>query len=97
MKASKPNLPEIYEDHGYCLLGADTLLRQIATLENQMEGVRKNYDIEFMHKLRVTSRRMRAALSLFEECFPKKASRKWMKGIRNVTDLREQRETQTFN
>lgn len=85
MKASKPNLPEIYEDHGYCLLGADTLLRQIATLENQMEGVRKNYDIEFMHKLRVTSRRMRAALSLFEECFPKKASRKWMKGIRNVT------------
>jgi hypothetical protein len=25
MKASKPNLQEIYEDDGYCLLGADTV------------------------------------------------------------------------
>ena len=69
----------------YCLLGADTLLRQIVTLENQIDGVRKNDDIEFMHKLRVTSRRMRAALSLFGECFPRKSSKKWINAIRNVT------------
>jgi CHAD domain-containing protein len=70
---------------GYCILGADTLLRQIATLENQIEGVRKNDDIEFMHKLRVTSRRVRGALNLFEECFPNKSSKKWMEGIKKVT------------
>jgi putative phosphoesterase len=86
MKRQTPVPPDFFEDaSGYCLLGADTLLRQIATLENQIEGVRKNDDIEFMHKLRVTSRRMRAALSLFEECFPKKSSKKWMREVRNVT------------
>ncbi|MGD0688154.1 MAG: YfcE family phosphodiesterase [Candidatus Bathyarchaeia archaeon] len=69
----------------YCLLGADMLLRQIVTLENQIDGVRKNDDIEFMHKLRVTSRRMRAALSLFGECFLRKSSKKWINAIRNVT------------
>ncbi|MGA2239528.1 MAG: YfcE family phosphodiesterase [Candidatus Bathyarchaeia archaeon] len=85
MRRQTPVPPDFFEDaSGYCLLGADTLLRQIATLENQIEGVRKNDDIEFMHKLRVTSRRVRAALSLFEECFPKKSSKKWMRGIRNV-------------
>jgi len=86
MKTQTPAHPDFFEDKSaYCLLGADTLLNQIATLENQIDGVRKNDDIEFMHKLRVTSRRMRAALSLFGECFPRRSSKRWMKAIRNVT------------
>ncbi len=85
MKVSNPNLPEIYEDDGYCLLGADTLLTRTRELEDQVHGVRKNNDIEYVHKLRVASRRTRAALDLFEECFGRKLAKKWAKTIRNVT------------
>src|SRR5208283_81749 len=86
MRRQNPLYSDFFEDKSaYCVLGADTLLNQIATLENQIDGVKKNDDIEFIHKLRVTSRRMRAALSLFEECFPRKFSKKWTNAIRNVT------------
>ena len=86
MRRQNPLHPDFFEDKSaYCVLGADTLLNQIATLENQIDGVKKNDDIEFIHKLRVTSRRMRAALSLFGECFPRKSSKKWTNAIRNVT------------
>jgi len=85
MKAPKPNLPEIYENDGYCLLGADTLLTRTQELENQAYGVRKNNAIEHVHKLRVTSRRTRAALAVFEPCFGKKRTKNWVKTIRNVT------------
>ncbi|MFI5449862.1 MAG: YfcE family phosphodiesterase [Candidatus Bathyarchaeia archaeon] len=85
MKVSNPNLPEIYEGGGYCLLGAETLLTRTRELEDQLAGARKNNDIEYVHKLRVASRRKRAALDLFEECFGRKRVKKWAKTIRNVT------------
>ena len=85
MKVSNPNLPEIYEVGGYCLLGAETLLTRTRELEDQVDGARKNNDIEYVHKLRVASRRTRAALDLFEACFGRKRAKKWTKTIRNVT------------
>jgi putative phosphoesterase len=86
MRRQNPINPDFFEDKSaYCLLGADTLLNQITRLENQIDGVRKNDDIEYIHRLRVTSRRMRAALSLFRECFQRKSSKKWINAIRNVT------------
>jgi putative phosphoesterase len=85
MKALKPNPLEIYEDDGYCLLGADTLLTRTRELKDHVNGVRKNNDFEFVHKLRVASRRTRATLDLFEPCFGRKLTKKWSKTIRNVT------------
>ncbi|MGA2784769.1 MAG: YfcE family phosphodiesterase [Candidatus Bathyarchaeia archaeon] len=70
---------------GYCLLAAKTLLRQIKELENQIPGVRKNNDIEYVHKLRVASRRLRSALSVFDECFESKLTKKWRKATKNLT------------
>ena len=85
MKGSTPNLPETYEDDGYCLLGADTLLTRTRELEDQVHGVRKSKDSEYVHKLRVASRRTRAALEVFEPCLEKRATKKWGKTIKNVT------------
>jgi putative phosphoesterase len=85
MKVSNPNLPETYEVGGYCLLGAETLLTRTRELEDQVDGARENNDIEYVHKLRVASRRTRAALGLFEECFGRKITKKWTRAIRNVT------------
>ena len=86
MKEPTPNIPELFEDdRGYCLLGAKTLLNRIEELENQIGGAKKNDDIEYVHKLRVASRRVRTALSIFEECLPTKLTKKWKKTIKNLT------------
>ena len=85
MKASRPDLSETYEDDGYCLLGAETLLARTRELEDQVHRVRENNDAEYIHKLRVESRRTRTALNLFEQCFGKELTKKWSKTIRNVT------------
>jgi putative phosphoesterase len=85
MKASRLNPSETFEDDGYCLLGADTLLTRTQELEDQVHGVRESNEIEHVHALRVESRRTRTALTLFEPCFGKKLAKKWDKTIRNVT------------
>ena len=85
MKASNPNLPEISEVGGYCLLGAKTLLTRTRDLEGQVDGARKNNDIEYVHKLRVASRRTRAALDLFGACFGRKVTKRWSRTIKKVT------------
>jgi CHAD domain-containing protein len=67
------------------LFGAETLTNLLKALESQIEGVRKSDDIEYIHKMRVASRRIRAALPLFVNCFPKKSYKKWLKEIKGVT------------
>lgn len=55
--------------------------------------MREARDIEFIHRMRVASRRIRSCLPLFEECFPPKKYRQWRKEIRNITRaLREARD-----
>lgn len=50
-------------------------------------------DIEFIHRMRVASRRIRSCLPIFEKCFPPKKYRQWRKDIRNITrSLREARD-----
>ena len=77
---------EFFEDEpGFCILGAETLLTRIKELENQVDGAKKNEDIEHIHKLRVASRRLRAALNIFEECFPRKRMKVWRRAVKNLT------------
>ncbi len=55
--------------------------------------MREAEDIEFIHRMRVASRRIRSCLPLFEECFPPKKYREWRKEIRNMArTLREARD-----
>jgi putative phosphoesterase len=85
MQAGTP-LPELLEDgSAYCVFGAETLLKRIAELEKQIEGAKRNEDIEYIHRLRVASRRLRTALTVFEECLPKKQIKAWKKAIKNLT------------
>ena len=80
-----PNLSTEHSNDGYRTLAAKTLLRQVKELENQIGGVRKNKNIEYVHKLRVASRRLRAGLSIFGECFEPKLVRRWRKTIKCLT------------
>jgi CHAD domain-containing protein len=55
--------------------------------------VRGAQDIEFIHRMRVASRRIRSCLPLFKECFPSGKYREWRKEVRNITRaLREARD-----
>ena len=42
-------------------------------------------DIEFVHRARVATRRLRAALRMFAQCFPSKQLRRWRQAIRRTT------------
>jgi len=74
-------------DTSYCKFGSETLLKLLAFFENQIVGVIKSDDIEYVHRMRVTSRRIRAALPLFRFCFPRKEFKKWVREIKKVTRL----------
>jgi CHAD domain-containing protein len=73
-------------DKSYQLLAARYLRKQARQLREQLDGVRVAEDIEFVHRARVASRRLRAAMGMFDGCFPGKKMKKWRKQIKAVTE-----------
>ena len=71
----------------YCKLGCQTLLDLLGGFGENVDGVIKNDDVERVHKTRVASRKLRAALPLFRFCFPTKEFKVWQKEIKKVTEL----------
>lgn len=57
----------------------------LAAFEKEIDGVREAQDIEYIHRMRVASRRLRAALPLFKSCFPPKTYARWMREITGIT------------
>jgi CHAD domain-containing protein len=51
----------------------------------EISGVKEAQDIEYIHRMRVASRRLRAALPLFSTCFTDKQYLKWMQEITRIT------------
>ena len=73
-------------DESICVFGAGVLLKHLQAFAEEVEGVREGAeDIEFIHRARVASRRLRATLPLFAGCLPEKKSARWVKEIRAVT------------
>lgn len=67
------------------LLAAKYIRRQAKQLASQLDGVRAAEDIEFVHRARVATRRLRAAVRMSEDCFPRRQLRRWRKAIRRTT------------
>ena len=74
-----------YPDQAICGFGANVLSRYMSALRQEVTGVNRGEDIEAIHRMRVASRRMRSALSLFETCFAPKYRNLWRNEIRQVT------------
>lgn len=72
-------------DESYYLFGAKSLLERLRNVMKEIKGVREARDIEYVHRMRVASRRMRSALMLFEKCFPDKRLKNWNKQMRQIT------------
>ena len=77
-----------------CIFGIQRLLPLVDAFSKEIEGVKTAQDIEHIHRMRVASRRLRAALPLFASCFPEKKYQQWMEEVRTVTRaLGEARDT----
>ncbi len=69
----------------YRSFGAERLLASLDDLTSEIKGVKHEDDIESVHRMRVASRRLRASLGLFGECFDAEEVRKWNRAVRSVT------------
>lgn len=75
-------------DSSYCKFGSETLIKLLTGFDDQIDGAKmENEDIEYVHKTRVTSRKLRAVLLVFRICFPAKEFKEWSSQIRNVTQI----------
>lgn len=87
-KVAKTALPgkKSERDESTCIYGAGVILKHLEALEQESSGLLAGEkDIEFIHRARVATRRLRAAIPLFEHCFPRKKIKRWRQQIRSVT------------
>jgi CHAD domain-containing protein len=72
-------------DHSFQLLACKYLHSQLEKLQKEMTGIRLADDIEYVHQSRVATRRLRAGLNFFNNCFGAKRTKKWLNQIRGMT------------
>lgn len=65
----------------------DTILKRWKSLASNEDPARRGEDIEALHDMRVASRRLRAALSVFAPYLPDKPARRAAKRLRSLTRL----------
>jgi len=68
-----------------CSYGRRVTGQRLEALLAEVEGVRKGEDVEYVHRMRVASRRLRSALRIFGECFKGKQAKRWRKAVRRIT------------
>ena len=66
---------------------ASEMLTHLNSIIKETSGVYRADDIEYVHRMRVGSRRMRTALNAYEPYFTKKQVKSWKKTIRGITQI----------
>ncbi len=70
---------------GLCWYALQRLPGLLDAFSREINGVKEAEDIEYIHRMRVASRRLRAALPLFRACFEEKQFKNWMKELTRIT------------
>ena len=78
---------QTFEDQGYSQFGAKALLNYLDTFEEGVDGVIQNRDIEYLHKTRVATRKLRATLPIFKSCFSEKTYKRSLKTIKKAARM----------
>jgi len=76
---SKDDLVTVFE------FGSGFILSQVEQLEAEFDGALIGDDIEYVHRMRVASRRLRSALGLFNNYFPENHAAKWRREMKGIT------------
>jgi CHAD domain-containing protein len=85
MAKAKP-IPELAADDAYGEAAAKVISVRADELSEHARGVLDTGDIERVHDMRVATRRLRAALEVFEPCFPGKPYRQTLSEVRRLAD-----------
>ena len=83
--ATEPAIKGISPDETLEACARQIIVNYFHKMMSYKEGARKGTDIAFVHDMRVTSRRLRAAMDNFADCFPKKSFKKHYKKIKAIT------------
>ncbi len=81
---SSPTAPGIIPDDTMAEAARKTLYFQLQQMLAYQSGTREGLDPENLHKMRVATRRMRAALDFFEEAVDQKRMAAFLKGLRRT-------------
>lgn len=65
--------------------GAQSLLHELHALLKEADGVRLAEDLEYVHRMRVASRRLRQRLALFAAIMPERKAEGWLKEVKRLT------------
>jgi CHAD domain-containing protein len=85
MAKPKP-IPDLTADDSYAEAAAKIVSVRASELIEHAQGVLDTGDIERVHDMRVTTRRLRAALEIFEPCFPAGPYRRALEDVKRLAD-----------
>ena len=85
MAKAKP-IPDLSADVPYAEAAARVVSVRGAELAEQAQGVLDTGDIERVHDMRVATRRLRAALEIFEPCFPANSYAQALAEVKRLAD-----------
>ncbi|MBM3667570.1 MAG: CHAD domain-containing protein [Actinobacteria bacterium] len=90
---AKAQQVELYADDSYGEAAARVISVRSAELIEHSRNVLDTSEIEGVHDMRVATRRLRAALEVFEPCLPRKPHRQALREVKRLADgLGERRE-----
>jgi CHAD domain-containing protein len=79
-------IPDLNAEDPYAEAAAKIVSVRASELRLNAEGVLDMGDIERVHDMRVATRRLRAALEIFEPCFPDKPYRQALDEVKRLAD-----------
>src|SRR3954453_11498710 len=85
MAKAKP-IPDLNAEQPYAEAAARIVSVRASELTEQAQGVLDTGDIERVHDMRVATRRLRAALEIFEPCFPAEAYDAALTEVKRLAD-----------
>jgi CHAD domain-containing protein len=85
MAKPKP-IPDLAADDAFGEAAAKIVSVRATELSEHARGVLDTGDIERVHDMRVATRRLRAALEVFERCFPGKAYQQALSEVKRLAD-----------
>jgi CHAD domain-containing protein len=70
-----------------CAYGAGVTQKYLSAFRKEMPGLLRSRNIEYVHRLRVASRRLDTAVAVFKSCYPEKKVRNWQRSLHRITGV----------
>ena len=81
----EPKIKNISPDETLETCARQIIMGYFCQMMSYKAGAKDGTDIEFVHEMRVTSRRLCAAMDNFADCFPEKTFKKHYKKVKAIT------------